>query len=155
LQRAELVFQRTQELSPVFRARFGRGGVKFLEFFIRWAFQKHFFPFGRHVLDERRIAKVEEGPVGHGRVVEDAVQDLQLRNALTEVLSNPTESVASVRGKLQRHPAIALAQNPDEKWPATIDLPEAQVQDSIILRLLAGDAPPQVDVIEINAILEQ
>src|SRR5208337_46492 len=53
------------------------------------------------------------------------------------------------------HPAVALSQDAQEEWPALVDQLEAEVEDAVLLRLLLGNSPPQVDVDQLDAARQQ
>ena len=103
-------------------------------------------------------AEVEEGPTLHAPVVQDAVQDLQLGDALAAlVLLQPGLAFDQV-GRVTLwwwDPAIALAQHADEVGAGAIDLRQADRQHLTTLGLLHGDAPAQVDVHQFDKALAQ
>jgi len=108
-----------------------------------------------HVVNEGRIAK-EEHPVGvHLRVAQHAVDDLQLGDALARLVLHPPVLAGRLVAERLGHPAIALAQDAHEEGAAVVDLLEAQVEHPVLLGLLFGDAPTQVDIHEVDAVLFQ
>ena len=66
------------------------------------------------------VAQAEEDAAGVGRVLEGAVQDLQLGDALAGVPLDPGDEAAGVVGEARRHPAVALPEEGEET--AVLDL---------------------------------
>src|SRR5437870_4662078 len=93
---------------PNLGTRFSRFRGQLAEFLLCRLFQEDLAPLCGYNLDKCRIAQVEEGPLIHGSVVEDAVQNLQLRHALARMVSDPSESLTGVGREFERHPSIAL-----------------------------------------------
>jgi hypothetical protein len=105
-----------------------------------------------------RRSEVEPRTIRHRGVVQDAVQDLELGDALAAAMRLqprlPLEQVRRV-GRGRRRPAVALAQETHEVRARAFDLGEADRQHLAPLRLLGGDAPPQVDVDQLDEALLQ
>ena len=94
-------------------------------------------------------AKVEEGVSRHRRVVEHAMQHLEFGDALAAgVLRQPRLFLHERRIVLLhlRHPAVALAQQPDEVGARTVNLRQTDGQHLALLRFRLGDAPAQVHI---------
>src|SRR5207249_109705 len=81
-------------------------------------------------------AQVEEGvpadlappTKGGGERLGDRVQDLQVRDRAACHVRQVAEAVALLRGERVGHPAVAAAEDADEKWAAVVDLLEADVE---------------------------
>ncbi|MEZ5100689.1 MAG: hypothetical protein R3C15_12995 [Thermoleophilia bacterium] len=99
-----------------------------------------------HGLEPGRVAHVEERVPGHRRVVEHAVEDLELRDRAAVVVGEPGLSRAQVARDLVGHPAVPLAEQPEEERPAALDLREADRQHRALGLLLVRDAPAEVDL---------
>jgi hypothetical protein len=82
----------------------------------------------RYRLQGVRITQVKKGVAPHLRVLEHAVENLQLREALAGLLPNPAELFGGVRRVARRHPAVALAPDADEERPAHVDLVQTQIE---------------------------
>jgi len=108
-----------------------------------------------HRLGRHRVPEIEKRMAEHLRVLEHAVEDLQFRDALARVVLNPAELLERIGRVARRHPTVAVAQDADEERPALVDLLEAELEDLVVLGLLAGDAPTQVDVDQADAVLLQ
>jgi hypothetical protein len=93
-----------------------------------------------------RVAEVEERVCGPFRVVEDGVDDLQLRDAPPRHLGQPRLALDEVGRVLIRDPTIAGAEQAEEVGPAAADFVEAGGQDLALGLALIGDAPAQVDL---------
>ena len=103
----------------------------------------------RYTPHDRRIAEVEEGVIGHLRVVEHAVENLQLRHGLSIVrlreLLNPGLAFQDFRRDGVGNPAVAFTEQTDEVRSATPNFFQADRQHLAAFRLFFGDAPPQID----------
>jgi hypothetical protein len=103
-----------------------------------------------------RIAEVEEGALLHRGIVEDAVEDLQLGDALAAaVFLEPglLEEEGAVVLPGLRHPAVAFPEETHEERARAVDLGEADGENLALLGLLLGDAPAQVDIDELDLAL--
>jgi len=119
----------------------------------RVLFAKLVAMLGRDTIQVGRVAEVEHGSVGHGRVVQHPMHDLQLGDALLTVLGQPGLKLDQFRGDLLRNPAVSLAEQADEKRPTSLDFRQADGQDLAFSRLFLGNAPPQVHLGERHAAL--
>ena len=111
-------------------------------------------PWG-HVGQELRIAEVEGRTVVHLGALEHAVEDFQLRDALARVVLHPAVLAQGLGREGPRHPAVALAQDAHEMGPAPVDLRQAQVEDLVVVGLLLGHTPTQIDIDQVDAVLLQ
>ena len=84
---------------------------------------------GAAVLGPGRIAEIEEGPAGHVGVVQDTVEDFQLRHALAAQAGQPGLLFPHVGGEglVAGGPAVALAEQADEERTAGVDLVQAEL----------------------------
>jgi hypothetical protein len=101
-----------------------------------------------------RIAKVEECPAAHLRVVQDSVKYFQLGDTFAGVVLNPAEVFEGISRVVCRHPTIAFAEDADKELPAFVDLVQAEVKHLAVLGLLAGDAPAQEDAVLLQSLAE-
>jgi len=99
---------------------------------------------GRKSVQVARVSEVEEGVVGHLRVVQDPVEDLQLGDGVLEVLLKPSLPFDEVLRDFVRHPPIPLPQEADEVRPAALDLGQADGEDLPLRFLLVRDPPAEV-----------
>ena len=91
----------------------------------------------------------------HCRIVQDAVQDLQLGDGLAGRGLNPAIPAFVKRRQFLRHPAVSFTEDADEKRAALVDLVEAEVEHAVVLGLFPRHAPAQVDIHQMNPILLQ
>ncbi len=98
-----------------------------------------------------RVAEIKKGATGGVGIVQDAVQDFQLGQALVAVSIQPFLFLDQSNRELTGHPAVAFAQQADEVGAAEFNLLQADGQHLAVLRLLLSDAPAQVHLHEIHA----
>ena len=149
------LFQIRKFLAAISGPRFRFFGRERFQFLLSRAFAEDLPVLGVQLLDERRGAEIEERPPSHLRVVEHAIEDLQLRDAPARVVLHPTVLAGRLLAERTGHPAVALAQDAHEIRPALVDLLKAEVQDPIVLGLFFGDPPAEVDVDQMNSVLLQ
>jgi len=111
--------------------------------------------FRRHPVIGQRVAEVGEAPPPLlGRLLEDAVLDLQGRDAPPLDLAGEAGLLGSgCHAVLRRDPPVAVAQQDQQEGPAPLDLVEADLQDQQLAGLfVAGPCglhtDPQVDRLE-------
>ena len=100
-----------------------------------------------------RVAQVEVRRVDRGRIVEHAVEDLDLGHRRVGEVAQPRQLRGEVVRQRFGHPAVPLADEPDEVRAAAVDLGEADRQHRAFGLLLVGHAPAQVDLGERHAAL--
>ena len=100
-------------------------------------------PF-RQALDVGRIAEIKESVRRHVRVVEDAVEDLELGDGAVPGALEPGLFGDEAFGKCPWGRPVALAEDADEIGATAADLLEAD-RDHLDL-LIFGDAPAKVDI---------
>ncbi len=113
---------------------------------------------GRHLIVGQRIAEVEETapPLG-GVFFEQTEVDLQVRDAPAgHVGLKAGLAGGGFHAFCRRDPAVAVAQQYDEEWPAPLDFVEADLENAEFLGGLIGQVDglypqPQVDGVQMVA----
>lgn len=78
------------------------------------------------------------------------MDNLEFRDALSgHCLNGPVPAFIQF-GQFIRHPPVTLAENADEEWPIGVNLVEAEIENAIIVGLLFGHTPAQVNVHQMN-----
>jgi hypothetical protein len=102
------------------------------------------------MVDEARIAEVEEGPLCQLGVAKHGMGDLQSGQRVALVVLEPRMVELGIVGQRAEQRAVALAEHADEERPRALDLIEADLQGLALLGLLFCDPPAQVDVDEVE-----
>jgi hypothetical protein len=89
--------------------------------------------------------RVEHGPVA----------ELELGDADAGELPHEREPLLCFRRNRARHPAVAVAEEGQKERPALVDLFEAEADHLFVLRLVFGDTPAQVDIVQLDAVRQQ
>ena len=91
----------------------------------------------------------------HPRLAQHAVEDFQLGDALVGVMLHPAVAGEGLPVEAFGHVAVAFAQQAEEERPAVLDLLQTEIEGEVVVGLFPGDAPAQVNVHEVDAILGQ
>src|SRR5947207_3236057 len=83
------------------------------------------------------------------------MENLQLGDALAGVLAYPAVLAGDALGQPAGNVAVALAKDAEEERPASVDLLQANVEGLLVVGLLPGHTPAQVNIHQVDAVLFQ
>src|SRR5262245_15676191 len=84
--------------------------------------------------------------IGHRRIIQHPVKDLKFGDRLTPMLPEPFLSFDQFSIDFIGHPAVTLAQQTDEIWPAAFNLGETDRQHLTALGFLRGNPPAEINL---------